>query len=179
MKLVPNKLIDVSNIQERIYGLVGIKNLENKEDLKELNLTIGKVNIFNWTNGTEIKLAREASLLMKSILNKSPSIDSIEKYVFAIKDYHQGRPYIFPFWVVTPILLRFIEPLPFGHLKNKNASELLSRFNLALGILESGEAAGIVYNYAGRRYNRLTALNALILEILFFPIRWLYWKVRR
>ena len=178
LKLVPRKLIDVTHVQERIYGLAGIKKVENNEDLRELSLIVRDINISNITHGVEVQLAREAELFMKSIINKSPSIDAIEKYVFAIKNYHQGCPYIIPFWVVTPSLLKIIEPLPFAQLDNKNASELLSRLNLALGILESGDAAGIIYNYTDSRGNRSEAIKALILEVLLFPIRWLYWKLK-
>jgi hypothetical protein len=153
--------------------------VDNVEELKELNLEVGDIKISDAVEFADEQIALEAILVMKSIVNKHPNPSSIRKYILAIKQYHQGKLYPFPFWVVSPIFLRFIEPLPFNNSKNIQESDLLGRFNWALGILESGELAPLVYNYRPDKSNRITLLWFFISEIVFLPIRWLYWKLKQ
>lgn len=176
ISLVPENFINTAAIKDRILGLIGIKKVNNIEELNELNLSIGGIEIFEDIELTQEKIINEAILVMTSITNKRPSASSIEKYVLAIKQFHHGAPYRFPFWMVTPFFLRLIEPLPFGNMKNTKAGELLDRFNLALGILESGESANQVYNYTSGNSNIVFIAFILIIEAVLLPIRWAYWR---
>jgi nucleoside-diphosphate-sugar epimerase len=179
LKQVPKNFINTTAIKDRIFGLIGIIKVDNVEELKELNLEVGDIKISDAVEFADEQIALEAILVMKSIVNKHPNPSSIRKYILAIKQYHQGKLYPFPFWVVSPIFLRFIEPLPFNNSKNIQESDLLGRFNWALGILESGELAPLVYNYRPDKSNRITLLWFFISEIVFLPIRWLYWKLKQ
>lgn len=179
LKLVPENFINTAAIKDRVLGLVGITKVNNIEELKELNLEIGDIKISDGVEFADERLAIEAIWVMKSIVNKHPNPSSIKKYVIAIKQYHQGKPYQFPFWAISPFFLRFIEPLPFGNAKNIKEIDLLARFNWALGILESGETAPMVYNYTANKGNRTILLRVFLSEIVFLPFRWLYWKVKQ
>lgn len=179
LRIVPVNFINIADIKDRILGLVGITTVNNIEELKELNLEVGDIKISDAVVFLDELITNEAILVMKSILNKRPTPSAINNYVLAIKQYHHGRPYQFPFWIKSPFFLRFIEPLPFHGTRNTRASDLLDRFNWALGILESEELAPVVYNYSSSRGNRITLLGVFISEIVFLPIRWLYWKVKK
>ena len=179
LKLVPANFINTAAIKDRVLGLVGITTVNNIEELKELNLEVGDIKISNAVEFSDELIANEAIFIMKSIVNKRPNPSSIQRYVLVIKHYHQGRPYQFPFWVISSFLLRFIEPLPFVNASNTKASDLLDRFNWALGILESGESSPYVYNYTSSQSSKAALLCFFISEIVFLPIRWLYWKVNK
>lgn len=179
LKQVPKNFINITAIKDRVLGLIGIIKVDNIEELKELNLEIGDIKLSDGVEFADERLAIEAIWVMKSIVNKHPNPSSIKKYVIAIKQYHQGKPYQFPFWAISPFFLRFIEPLPFGNAKNIKAIDLLARFNWALGILESGETAPMVYNYTTIKGNRTILLRVFLSEIVFLPFRWLYWKVKK
>ena len=179
LKLVPANFINTAAIKDRILGLVGITTVNNIEDLKELNLEVGDIKISDPVELADELIANEAIFIMKSIVNKRPNSSSIEKYVLAIKHYHEGRLYQFPFWAINSFLIRFIEPLPFVNARNTKASDLLDRFNLALGILESGESSPLVYNYTSSQSSKAALLCLFISEMVFLPIRWLYWKLNK
>ena len=179
LKLIPEKFTSIAVIKDKLLGLVGITTVNNVEDLKELNLEIADIKISDAAELADELLANEARLIMRSIIKKNPKCSSIEKYVSIIKRHHQGRPYKFPSWVIGPFLLRFIEPLPFVHVRSTKATDLLDRFNWALGILESGESATFVYNHSSSQSNKTTLLCVFISEMFFLPIRWLYWKLNK
>jgi len=179
LKLIPKNFIDAAVIKDRVLGLVGITKVNNIEELKELNLEIGDIELSNGVEFADKRIAIEAIWVMKSIVNKHPNSASIKKYVLAIKEYHQGKPYQFPFWAISPFFLRFIEPLPFGNTDNIKAMDLLERFNWALGILESGETAPMVYNYTTSKGNGPILLCVFLSEIVSLPVRWLYWKINK
>ncbi len=179
LKLVPENFINTGAIKDRILGLVGITTVNNAEELKELNLEVGDINISDAVEFTDELIANEAIFIMKSIVNRRPNSSSVEKYVLAVKHYHQGRPYQFPFWAINSFLIRFIEPLPFVSARNTKASDLLDRFNLALGILESGESSPLVYNYTSSQSSKGALLCFFISEMVFLPFRWLYWKLNK
>jgi nucleoside-diphosphate-sugar epimerase len=176
LDLVPQIIINTAAIKDRILGLIGITKINNIEELNELNLAIGDIKIFEDIELIQEKITNEAILVMTSIANKCPSASSIEKYVLAIKQFHDGAPYRLPFWVITPFLLRLIEPLPSANMKNTKAGELLDRFNLALGILESGESANQIYNYTSGNSNIVFIVFILIIEAVLLPVRWAYWR---
>ena len=177
LNLIPNCLLNTAAIKDRVLGLMGIKKIDNREDLIELDLNISDVTLESNKKTPSLEIRREAHLLMGSILKKSPSTDSIDRYQKAIELFHYNKPYKFPFWVANSSLARLIEPLPWGIESNANATELLARFNLALAILESGEGASLIYNYKSNKSNRLSCLKVCLIEAIAFPFRWLYWKI--
>lgn len=179
LKLLASYFSSAGILHDRVLGIVGMKKSDTSCDLCALNIESDDLKCEYERYVTRKKLLDEAIFFIRAASGLRPSGSTAVKYVEAIRLYHNGEAYPLPHWVFHPALLRLIEPLPRIGSDRIGCNDLVIRLNLALGIVETGEFAPYLYRYEIITRKLSSLFIVLISELLLFPVRWVYWKLRK